>query len=65
MENIVLEKLKSIREQLIDLSEGNLGDFEDDPEASVKSYIDGLLDTIDCTVYDIKNIYLDYQIKNA
>lgn len=45
-EEIVREKLKDIINQLTDLSEGYLNqeDFENDPEASMKSSIDGLID---------------------
>ena len=45
-EKIVQEKLKDIINQLTELSEGYLNqeEFEDDPEASMKSSIDGLID---------------------
>ena len=53
----VLSELNEIKEKLIDLSEGYLGEFEDDPEASAKSYIDGLLDSVRSTINGIKDLY--------
>jgi hypothetical protein len=59
-EKIVTEKLKDIINQLTDLSEGYLNneEFEDDPEASVKSSIDGLIDYAkEILLIDIPDIY--------
>lgn len=59
-EKIVTEKLKDIISQLTDLSEGYLNqeEFEDDPEASIKSSIDGLIDyTKGILFIDIPDIY--------
>lgn len=59
-EKIVQEKLKDIINQLTELSEGYLNqeEFEDDPEASMKSSIDGLIDYAkEILLIDIPDIY--------
>jgi hypothetical protein len=63
-EKIVKEKLKDIINQLTELSEGYLNqeEFEDDPEASMKSSIDGLIDfTKEVLLIDIPDIYKNYK----
>lgn len=63
-ETVVKEKLKDIINQLTELSEGYLNqeEFEDDPEASMKSSIDGLIDfTKEILLIDIPDIYRDYK----
>ena len=54
----ILKELNEIELQLIELSEGYLGEFEDeDPEASAKSGIDGLLDSVRSTIGWIEEVY--------
>ncbi len=63
-EEIVREKLKDIINQLTDLSEGYLNqeDFENDPEASMKSSIDGLIDSVkEVILIDMPDIYRDFK----
>lgn len=63
-EKVVKEKLKEIINQLIELSEGYLNqeEFYDDPEASMKSSIDGLIDSVnEVLLIDIPDIYRDYK----
>lgn len=63
-EKVVKEKLKDIINQLTELSEGYLNqeEFEDDPEASMKSSIDGLIDFAkEILLIDIPDIYKDYK----
>jgi len=63
-ETVVKEKLKEIINQLTELSEGYLNQvaFEDDPEASMKSSIDELIDfTKETLLIDIPEIYKDYK----
>ena len=63
-EKVVKEKLNDIINQLTELSEGYLNqeEFEDDPEASMKSSIDGLIDfTNEVLLIDVPDIYKDYK----
>ena len=63
-EEIIKRELKKILVQLTDLSEGylNQDEFEDDPEASMKSSVDGIIDiTKEVLLIDIPNIYRKYQ----
>jgi len=63
-EKVVREKLKEIINQLTELSEGYLNqeEFEDDPEASMKSSIDELIDYVKETLLiDMPDIYEDYK----
>ena len=62
--NLEDDWLKDIINQLTELSEGYLNqeEFEDDPEASMKSSIDGLIDfTKEILLIDIPDIYKDYK----
>lgn len=63
-ETVVKEKMKDIINQLTELSEGYLNqeEFEDGPEASMKSSIDGLIDfTKEILLIDIPYIYRNYK----
>lgn len=54
----VNKEIEKIIAKLQDLNEGYLSQFEDeDPEASVKSEIDGLIDYTKSTLREINNLY--------
>ena len=57
-EKVVKQKLTDVINQLINLSEGYLSEFEDDdPEASAKSTIDGIIDYINTEFMYIEKLY--------
>lgn len=63
-QEIVKVKLTEIINQLTELSEGYLNqeEFEDDPEASMKSSIDGLIDNAkEVLLIDMPDIYRNYK----
>lgn len=63
-QEVVKVKLTEIINQLTELSEGylNQGEFEDDPEASMKSSIDGLIDNAkEVLLIDMPDIYRNYK----
>lgn len=53
----VFETLNQVIEQLTDLSEGYLRDFEDDPEASAKGTIDGIICYIQEDLIYLEDLY--------
>lgn len=63
-QEIVKVKLTEIINQLTELSEEYLNqeEFEDDPEASMKSSIDGLIDNAkEVLLIDMPDIYRNYK----
>lgn len=63
-QEVVKVKLTEIINQLTELSEGYLNqeEFEDDPEASMKSSIDGLIDNAkEVLLIDMPDIYRNYK----